>query len=307
MDFAGQVEYYVTHQLFLSDMMAIFILVSSFIQPQSPTHQSDFHQQSHIKSTNITSANHEIKSSNKPPTRNHHRHHHHHHQEYQHKLQYWMKLLKLIMPFNTKIPALVSITHLDHMEDQILHHIHPLKLQSSYPSPSKFAKEMTSLFDLPTPGDFSIFNPPLQIKQCVPLFYSSHHQHQQQQQQQKQQQQHQIQSKTTSTSTSTSTSKVSLPSIDNLLRELIVKEVGNIINETWIPKSYVDAQSVAIQLFEQFKQDKRSPILSLSNFKQHVGDQVSMLKDDPMMMERAVQYLHAVGTILLDWRSGMVV
>ena len=175
MDFAGQVEYYVTHQLFLSDMMAIYILVSSFIEPQSPTHQSDVHQQSHIKSTNITTTNHEIKSPNNPPTRNHH-------QEYQHKLQYWMRLLKSIMPFNSKIPALVSVTHLDHMEDQILHRIHPLKLQSSSSSPSKFAKEMTSLFGLPTPGDFSNFNPPLQIKQCVPLFYSSHQHHHQQQQ-----------------------------------------------------------------------------------------------------------------------------
>ena len=78
-------------------------------------------------------------------------------------------------------------------------------------------------------------------------------------------------------------------------------------NNNWIPQSYIDAQSVANQLLAQTKQEKKLPIISLDQFRSAVEEKVAMLKEDPMMMERALQYLHAISTIFLDERSKLVV
>ena len=90
MDMAGQVEYYVTHQLFLSDVLAVYIVVTKFMQLDTQDHE------------------HDEKSESKQPQAQYEVN-----PKYKSQLRYWLSFLKSLFPRGAKVPTALAITHLD--------------------------------------------------------------------------------------------------------------------------------------------------------------------------------------------------
>ena len=77
LDFAGQIEYYVTHQLFLSDVYCMYVVVSSLYQRQSDGSMK-------LKS-NICSG----------------------------RIRFWLSFLSSLFDRNTQVPVSIVLSHGD--------------------------------------------------------------------------------------------------------------------------------------------------------------------------------------------------
>ena len=77
LDFAGQIEYYVTHQLFLSDIYCVYVLVSSLYKR---IEDGSFKLQSGVCAE---------------------------------RLRYWMSFIRCLFNERTKVPAVIALTHGD--------------------------------------------------------------------------------------------------------------------------------------------------------------------------------------------------
>jgi hypothetical protein len=106
-------EYYVTHQLFLSNVMAVYIFASSYLQPLSPFASNS--------NTNYGHHNRIQHSTTHPLNR-----------RSQQQLEYWIKFVSSIFPQNTNIPSMVAITYLDHMSPQHQRTLNQTRFESDH-------------------------------------------------------------------------------------------------------------------------------------------------------------------------------
>lgn len=97
MDLAGQVEYYVSHQLLLSDVLGLYVVVSQHMQRSSPD--------SAVSSSAGVSARSNAFVKNP---------------ESEAQMRYWLSFLKSMFMQGTRVPVMLALTQLDQLNQQQL-------------------------------------------------------------------------------------------------------------------------------------------------------------------------------------------
>ena len=274
---AGQVEYYVTHQLFLSDVLAVYIVVTKFMQLD---HDHDHH--------NIQDDDKKHGESKQPQSQ------YQVNPKYKEQLRYWLSFLKSLFPRGSKIPTVLAITHLDK-------YLQSISSQSPHSPPrSNESADLDRVTDAQEILQSSVrdYSPPLDVAGCVALKYDADDTH--------------VAADVTLSPRSAMLSPRSLQQQQNQhekrLREMVMQSVSNLVHSDVVPGSYVQAQQVALDIRQELRQNQNQlPLYPLADLKRRIQSQVKILEQDEAQLERAIQYLHSCGTLFKDDRLQIVV